>query len=612
VAVLLIFSGVLKMRHCKFVFGIFFLVLIIACCGYPGEGPGAEAYADLFYMFPWEGKSKNDIATAVGLPFSKKLKGELRDYILITADSRWEKEYVLKYSMLTDEGYHFIERSGRSCEVQKGWFVVYNTKTNQGIALMLTYSGNWSMDIRKEGNQNLLTLDTSPSGLPVICTVKGLPMPGALISEFSGHWDYGMRPIKRFIRKNLMRRPGDDWPIVQYNDYFATFGDMNEELLTKAAKFAAEVGCEQFMIDAGWYGVDKDWNILGDWTENTTKFPSGLKAFAETVRGLGMKFGLWVEIESVNINSDIAKQHPEWFLENAQVHTERRVLDFGKKEVLDHVKAVIDNLMTLYKLDYIKMDFNTYPSKSSEGYKGADDPLYGHYKGLLELWGYMRAKYPALIIENCGSGSLRHDLMTAAFTDTHWNSDNIRNHSNLSINYGATAMFPPETCSHWTVLPEDTDKLDVLDVEGRFNVNMMGHFGLSGKIWEWTGETRKIASERIAFYKKIRSIICRSDVYHLTPQVNFDNPESFEALQYAAEDGGQSLVFVFQGNAPSLETKLRLREIDSKRKYRLVLPASVGGKEIIIKGKDLISSGLDVKFEHKGASAIIQISIIKE
>jgi hypothetical protein len=141
---------------------------------------------------------------------------------------------------------------------------------------------------------------------------------------------------------------------------------------------------------------------------------------------------------------------------------------------------------------------------------------------------------------------------------------------------------------------------------------MMGHFGLSGKIWEWTEQTRKIASERIAFYKKIRSIICRSDVYHLTAQVNFDNPQSFEALQYVAEDGEQSLVFVFQGNAPSLETKLRLREIDGRKKYRVIFPASMGIKEVVIKGKELISCGLDVKFEHKGASAIIQISTVEE
>ena len=90
--------------------------------------------------------------------------------------------------------------------------------------------------------------------------------------------------------------------------------------------------------------------------------------------------------------------------------------------------------------------------------------------------------------------------MTAAFTDTHWVSDNVDNNANLAMGHGATYLFPPEICSHWTAWPSRGSKS--LDLESCFTVNMVGHLGLSGRIYKWDAETRKIAAERIALYRR--------------------------------------------------------------------------------------------------------------
>ncbi len=53
---------------------------------------------------------------------------------------------------------------------------------------------------------------------------------------------------------------------------------------------------------------------LGDWYVNPQKFPNGLKPLIDKVRALGMDFGLWVEPEMINPDSDLYRKHPDWVL----------------------------------------------------------------------------------------------------------------------------------------------------------------------------------------------------------------------------------------------------------------------------------------------------------
>jgi len=576
---------------------------------YTGQKPEAVRFKDKLYEYcGWEGKSDAELAQPVKLPFTKSFPSPITDYMVLTFNSPWGGEYEIKTQQLSEEGFSFIQKSGRSCKDKKPFIILFNTKTKRGIAVMLAWSGNWAIEVKADGDKVKLVARTSPADLPKITEINSLPIPGALVCEFAGHWDYGTLPIRRFIRQKLLRDPGDNWPVVQYNDYYGTFGNFDEKLLIEAAKSAAEIGCELFTIDAGWYGNKERWEeAVGDWNVNPKKFPNGIEPVAEAVRGLGMKFGMWVEIECANPKSDTAQNHPDWVMVPTAWGTQRLILNFGNEKILAYAKSVIDNMMKRYKLDYIKMDFNADPATDSENRSGADDPLYGHYKGLIGLWEYMHKNYSGLVIENCSSGSLRQDVMTAALTDTHWTSDNVDNHCNLAINYGATCLFPPEICSDWTTYPEEAANRNKLDIPSRFNVNMMGHLGLSGKIWEWTNETKKIAAEKIAIYKKIRGLIRDADVYHLTPQPIFNNPSSITAVQYADTKTDRDIVFVFQTNDPLLTAKLRLRALKDDKEYRILLPKELGGKELKIKGKELMEDGLEINFTDKGVSGIIQI-----
>lgn len=338
------------------------------------------------------------LAVPVTLPFEKVLPGLVADYEILTACGNWGKEYLLETRRLPDAGFLFVQDKGRSGATLKPWLILRNTQTGQGIAVLLAYSGNWVIEVQPLDGETILRVDTSPSGLKPFAEFGGMPVPGALVSEFTGHWDYGAQPIVRFIRSKLLRNLGPDWPPVQYNTWYDANEKITEKQLLDAVGVAAEIGCEFFTVDAGWYGVGAkaDWNgELGNWEVNRERLPNGLESIVRETRRLGMKFGLWVEIECAAPNSTVAKKHPDWILKDGGRQVSgRATLDFGNPEVLAWTKSVIDRLVTTYALDYIKMDFNTDLPVDGERLTPETDSLYRHYRGLVELWKHMRTLYP--------------------------------------------------------------------------------------------------------------------------------------------------------------------------------------------------------------------------
>ncbi|MFC1735755.1 glycoside hydrolase family 36 protein [Candidatus Hydrogenedentota bacterium] len=546
------------------------------------------------------------LAVAVALPFEKILPGVVTDYEILTASGDKKKEYLLEIRRLPMTGFRFVQDKGRSGVMLKPWLSIRNTHTQWGITVLLAYSGNWIMEIQRRRGQTVLRVDTSPSGLKPFAEFGGMPVPGALTSEFTGHWDNGAQPIVRFIRSKLLRGLGPGFPPVQFNTWYGSRDKFTEKELLDAARAAAGLGCELFTVDAGWYGVGEKWKrSLGNWDVNPRPLPNGLEPISDEVRRLGMKFGLWIEIECAAPDSPVLKQHPGWILKDGgKQASARTALDLGNPEVLAWAKSVIDRLVTTYGLDYIKMDFNTNLAVDGEQHTSETDPLYRHYRGLVELWKHMRASYPNLIVENCSSGSKRQDAMTAALTDTHWISDNVNNAANLAMNFGATYLFPPEICSHWTAFPGG--KEGPLDLEASFSVSMLGHMGLSGKITEWPAETLKVARERIAFYKSIRGRLRGSDVFHLTPQSNLQAPGSMQAVLYGRPETGEAILFAFQGGDPSMEHAIALRGLKSDSSYLLRMPPGYG-KDRTMSGKELVEYGFRLRFPRTGASAVILI-----
>ena len=558
----------------------------------------------MLYQFTVEAESFINMPTysviPMKLPFEKELPGKITDVEIMTPSSFWSGEYVMNIHQLDENGFTLEQIRGRSCKEIKPWLFARNKTNNEGIGIFLAYPGNWRIVIEKSGDNTVLRADTIPRELPVYDTFGELSVPGALVTSYHGSWDNGANTIKRYIRNHFLRDLGEDWPWVQYNTWFDQSERLEVSRLSETAKIAANLGCELFVIDAGWYGNNPNWNhALGDWHINHERFPEGLTPIIELVRQLGMKFGLWVEIEIAHPESPVAKENPDWLLPVSS-RSDRVCLDFGNADVLEWAMQEIDRLVTENNLDYIKMDFNANLDQN-EVSDEVGLRIWNHYKGVAQLWQNMRQKYPNLIIENCASGSLRADLTSALYTDTHWVSDNVENWANLVMNFGASYVFPPEMNNHWTCTPEDSE---YLDVQACFRVNMLGQFGLSGAVIEWNDTIMEQARKEIALYKELRPLVRSADVFHLTDQAELNNLGKSQILQYTTPEQDQSVIFIFAGGE---NTQIEIKPVGLKNSatYRVSCVDEYIQDEVI--PGEALMQGITIELPDKNMSTILKL-----
>ncbi|MEP9402023.1 alpha-galactosidase [Sphingomonas silueang] len=295
---------------------------------------------------------------------------------------------------------------------------------------------------------------------------------------------------------------GHDMPPrqVHINSWEGFYFDHDEAALMALATRAAALGVERFVLDDGWFtGRDDDTAALGDWTPDARKYPRGLKPLAEHVAALGMSFGLWVEPEMVNPDSDLARAHPDWALQAAGVPrlTARNqwVLDMDRAEVRDHLFAAIDALLTDLPIACLKWDHNRDLA-----------PAGGHaqIRGAYALFDRLRAAHPAVEIEACAGGGGRIDAGIATRTHRFWTSDCIDAVSRVGMQRGYLHFMPPERMgSHVGASPaHSTGRRQGMAF--RAAVALPGHFGVELDPAALSPREGEVLAAAIARYKDLR------------------------------------------------------------------------------------------------------------
>ena len=211
------------------------------------------------------------------------------------------------------------------------------------------------------------------------------------------------------------------------------------------------MGVELFVVDDGWFGARNDDTAgLGDWRVNPEKFPRGLGALIQKVHSLGMAFGLWVEPEMVNRDSDLYRKHPDWVYHFPnRPRTESRnqlVLNLAKEQVRNHLFSALDRLLTENQISFIKWDMNR--PLSEPGWPEAPrerqrEVWVRHTRGVYEILERLRQRHPEVAFESCASGGGRVDLGILRYTDQVWTSDNTDPFDRLKIQKGARWLTPP-------------------------------------------------------------------------------------------------------------------------------------------------------------------------
>jgi alpha-galactosidase len=339
----------------------------------------------------------------------------------------------------------------------------------------------------------------------------------AFVGGFSPEgWGGASRRLHAFTRERVLPVVQDSPPVrpVLYNSWYATEFDITARQQIALAEKAAMIGVELFCVDDAWFGGRRSSRAgLGDWWVSPEVFPEGLTPLVRRVRELGMSFGLWFEPEMVNPDSELYRKHPDWVLHfPGRPRREMRnqlVLDFGRPEVIEHVYAAIDHVVSQYKIDFIKWDMNRYPSEPGSVVGPAI--WREHVRGLYGFMDRLRADHPGLAIETCAGGGGRIDLGVLARTDQAWVSDTVDPYDRLHIQEGYSLAYPPRTLVAWV-----TDRpADDADLQRRFDVAMRGVLGIGSDLMSLTETQLDQYRQQIGFYKTIRRVVQHGDLHRL-------------------------------------------------------------------------------------------------
>ena len=291
---------------------------------------------------------------------------------------------------------------------------------------------------------------------------------------------------------------------VHLNTWEGFYFDHDLDALKELSDAAAKVGIERFVLDDGWFkGRDDDTSSLGDWVVDARKYPDGLAPLADHVVALGMEFGLWVEPEMINPDSDLYHAHPEWALHIAGRPLlgarNQLVLDMSLPEVRDYLFEAVALHVRSLPISYLKWDHNR-----DLTHAGAQATFHAQVLGAYALMARLRAAFPAVEIEACAGGGGRIDAGVIAHTHRFWTSDCIDAISRVGIQRGFLQFMPPEVMgSHVGACPaHSTGRMQSMPF--RAGVALPGHFGVELDLRKLTeAETADLAAT-IARYKALR------------------------------------------------------------------------------------------------------------
>lgn len=505
------------------------------------------------------------------------------DYSLRYLTGTWAGEWHLQTRAITPGATVLESRRGSTGDENNPWFAIGRGNAwheDHGDVWFgaLAWSGSWSIRV----DEDILGQVRVVGGCNPFDFGYRLKPGEALDTPvfYGGYTGEGVgeasRLLHRFERSRVLPS-GDATALrpVLYNSWEATEFKVDEAGQAKLAEKAAALGVERFVMDDGWFGArDNDHAGLGDWTVNPRKFPNGLKPLIGKVHGLGMSFGLWVEPEMVNADSDLYRAHPDWVLNfPGRQRSEGRhqlVLNLAREDVRAHVLEVLDKLLTENDIQFLKWDYNRNWSEPGWPQMSPDEQqkVYVAYvRNLYDILRQLRARHPNVEIESCSGGGARVDLGIMALTDEVWPSDNTDPSDRLSIQDGFSYAYAPATMMAWVTASPNWVNNRVSTLDFRFLSAMQGGLGIGANLLDWTETDNATARRYIAEYKRIRATVQRGSLYRLlSPQ----DRAPWSATESVAADGGQVVLFAFQrqGEEARPFPTLRLRGIDPKARYR--------------------------------------------
>lgn len=455
----------------------------------------------------------------------------------------------------------------------------FSNRVGSVWAMHFGWSGNHEqyLDALPDGRCVLGATELLGSGEVVLGTGETYRTP-SVYAAFSAE---GIDGVTRAFYQWFRSRPnhvgtstGRVRPVV-LNTWEAVYFDHDPTTLVELAAAAADLGVERFVLDDGWFrGRRDDTAGLGDWYVDEDQWPDGLGPLIDAVTARGMEFGLWVEPEMVNPDSNVVREHPDWvvrptvpdLLHGGRLPLEWRhqqVIDLANPEAWQYVFDRMDALLTEYDIAYLKWDQNR--DSTEHGHAGRP-AVHAQTLALYRLFDELKAAHPDVEIESCSSGGARVDLGILQRADRVWPSDCNDALERQTIQRWTQVVIPPEligahigpTRSHTTGRTHD--------ITFRAITALFGHLGIEWDIRQATGQELAVLRRIIGLYKTHRALL------HSGTRVNADIAEPQLRLHGVVSDDRQQALYaaVVHGSiAADFPGRVPLPGLSPSRIYRV-------------------------------------------
>ena len=518
-------------------------------------------------------------------------------YTLSYLTGRWAGEWTLTQEPVHPGTRVLESRRGSTGHQANPWFAIQagESSEDQGEVWFgaLGWSGSWRIAVEQDQLDAVrVTGGFNPFDFGYVLhpgdkletpifyggySARGLGGASRLLHSFELH---NILPRTAATASSLTPKPR---PVI-YNSWEATEFAVAEAGQMELAEKAASLGIDRFVMDDGWFGQRKnDHAGLGDWYVNQEKFPHGLKPLIDRVHALGMDFGLWVEPEMVNPDSDLYRKHPDWVLNfSGRPRSEQRnqlVLNLARKDVHEYVLGFLDKILSENQIAFLKWDYNRNWSEPGwdELPAAEQKKVYVEFtRNLYSILAELRRRHPNVEIESCSGGGGRVDLGILRYTDEVWPSDNTDPFDRLSIQDGFTYAYTPQVMMAWVTDSPHTleGQTRITSLQYRMLSSMQGSLGIGANITKWTPEETALAKRLIVAYHQVQTTIVQGDLYRL---ISPRNGSEFSATQTVRADKGQSVVFAFVHSTQKGRgfPILKLKGLDPDVQYTLT---SIEGK----------------------------------
>lgn len=485
-------------------------------------------------------------------------------YTFENTNGAWGGEFLPCRTVLDGGNLVYESHRGASNHNQSPYFIAHRGATETRGAVYfgsLAYSGNFKV-IAGRDLYGITRVSLGMNDFDFSHTLEPgahLETPPVYCGKTEGLGEMS-RQMNRFCLEHLLPFEFRAEPLpVLYNSWEATEFNVNVADQTRLAEIAAGIGVELFVMDDGWFGArNNDRAGLGDWFVNPEKFPGGLDELIGNVNALGMDFGLWVEPEMVNPDSDLYRAHPDWTYHFPHRHADelrhQLVLNMTRSDVQAYILDCLDRLLTDHNIRYIKWDMNR-PFSQVGAENLADSKMYSylHTMAVYRIVDELKRRHPGVQFESCASGGGRCDLGAISHFDQVWTSDNTDGIDRMTIQKGYSMLHPIKTMRAWVTDIAGINKPCSLDF--RFHIAMQGALGLGGNLEKYSPEELEICRRNVALYKEIRPLVQFGDLYRI---LDADRDEVL-CNQYVSRDKMQAVLFLSARGTRFFKKKMNLR-----------------------------------------------------